>query len=74
MEKSTLVLKSIGTFAVSSFALIAIPFINLPVESMEVDSKTSLSSTLSPNNIAEIEMTPDDADYIQKLRDHYYYD
>ena len=74
MEKSTLVLRSIGTLAISSFALIAIPFINLPAESMEADSKSSSSSTLSPNNVAEIEMTSDDAEYIQKLRDHYYYD
>ena len=74
MEKSTLILKSIGTLAISSFALIAIPFISPAVESMEVESKSSLSQTFSPNNIAEIEMTPDDAEYIQKLRDHYYYD
>ena len=74
MEKSTLVLKSIGTLAISSFALIAIPFINLPVESMEADSKSSSSSTLSPNNIVEIEMTSDDAEYIEKLRDHYHYE
>ena len=74
MDKSTSVLKSIGTLAVSSFALIAIPFVSPSVESMEVDAKSNLSPTLSSNNLAEIEMTPNDAEYIQKLRDHYYYD
>lgn len=72
MESSLYAFKAIKTLTVASFALIAVPFVNLSVEAGEVDSK--LKSISSQNNSTEIDMTPEDAEYIQKIREHYYFD
>lgn len=74
MEKSVKLLKVASSFVVASFAIIAIPFVDTSAEAIETDIQSSSGFLTLQNNLTEIEMTPEDAEYIQKIREHYDYD
>ena len=73
MESSLSAFKAIKTLTLASFTLIAVPFVNSSVESTEVNSKLNSSFLLSQSNSTEIDMIPEDAEYIQKIRERYFY-
>ncbi|GAB4554906.1 MAG: hypothetical protein Tsb0014_47660 [Pleurocapsa sp.] len=74
MEKSIRFLKVASSFAVASFAIITIPFVDVSAEAMETDTQSSSRFLILQNNLTQIEMTPEDAEYIQKIREHYNYE
>jgi hypothetical protein len=71
MEKSLNVLKGFSSLAVASLALIYIPFIAASVDATEENSKLKSGFVSTQNNSAKIEMTSEDADYLETIRDHY---
>jgi hypothetical protein len=71
MEISVQALKVFGSFAVTSLALIYIPFLAASADAAEESSKFSSGFLSSHNNLTKIEMTSEDAEYIEKIREHY---
>ncbi|MBW4532400.1 MAG: hypothetical protein KME09_00505 [Pleurocapsa minor HA4230-MV1] len=71
MERSVQALKVFSSFAVSTLALIYIPFVAASVDAAEDSSKFSSGFLSSQNNSTKIEMTSEDAEYIEKIREHY---
>lgn len=75
MERSVQALKVFSSFAVTSLALIYIPFlaasVDASVDTTEDSSKFNSGLVSSQNNLTKIEMTSEDAEYIQKIREHY---
>ena len=71
MERSVQALKVFSSFAVTSLALIYIPFLAASVDATEDSSKFNSGLVSSQNKLTKIEMTSEDAEYIQKIREHY---
>lgn len=72
MENSFKALKAIGTVAIASFTFVTLPLSNTPVEAAESQPQLNfVLLTLETDAEREVEMTLEDAAYLQALREHY---
>ena len=69
-------LKAIGSITAATLSLIAIPFISISAEAVEEKTRSNRLSHNDPENnvLTSIQMTDEDIDYINALRDHFHLD
>jgi hypothetical protein len=72
MERTFRALKGIGTVAIASFTFISLPLVNTSAEAAEIEPQLNFVISKALTDIdREIDMTPEDANYIHALREHY---